>query len=129
VFGLPRTTEKCPTCGTSIKKQKYTNQIDKMRMSYSKECLNLIDHSIAEIDKHRNIKLSETDVYAFMTQIKDCDSDMVIMAINNFIKADSPKEGKGIKYLAAIINNNNSTKTAKKRHEFLTMDRIPPKVE
>ena len=75
-------------------------------MSYSKECLNLIDHSIAEIDKHRNIKLSETDVYAFMTQIKDCDSDMVIMAINN-----------------------NSTKTAKKRHEFLTMDRIPPKVE
>jgi hypothetical protein len=51
------------------------------------------------------------------------------MAINNFIKANSPQEGKGLKYLTAIIKNNNSSKTAKKRHEFLTMDRVPPKID
>jgi|TARA_R110000824_G_scaffold57670_1_gene156804 hypothetical protein len=98
-------------------------------MSYSKECLNLIDHVTNQIDSSRNIKLAEVDIYGFLTEIKNCDSDMVIMAINNFIKANSPQEGKGLKYLTAIINNNNSSKTAKKRHEFLAMDRVPPKID
>ena len=126
---MPRKTEKCPTCGTVVKKQKYTQQIQNMRMAYSKECLNLIDYAVKEIDQYRNIDFSEVDIYGFLSQIKDCDGDMVIMAINNFIKANSPQEGKGLKYLAAIINNNNSSKTAKKRHEFVTMDRIPPKID
>ena len=126
---MPRRTERCPTCGGQVKKQKYTKQIENMRMSYSKECLNLIDHVTAQIDDSRSVKLTEVDIYGFLTEIKSCDSDMVIMAINNFIKSNSPQEGKGLKYLTAIINNNNSSKTAKKRHEFLTMDRVPPKID
>ena len=126
---MSRRTEKCPTCGGQVKKQKYTKQIESMRMSYSKECLNLIDYATKQIDDSRNVKLSEVDIYGFFTEIKSCDSDMVIMAINNFIKANSPQEGKGLKYLTAIVKNNNSSKTAKKRHEFLTMDRVPPKID
>ena len=56
---MPRKTEKCPTCGGQVKKQKYTKQIENMRMSYSKECLNLIDHVTNQIDSSRNIKLAE----------------------------------------------------------------------
>ena len=54
---------------------------------------------------------------------------MVIMSINNYLKSNAPKEGKGLKYLSAIIINNNSSKSARKRHEYLSMDRIPPKID
>ena len=70
MFELPRRTERCPTCGGQVKKQKYTKQIENMRMSYSKECLNLIDHVTAQIDDSRSVKLTEVDIYGFLTEIK-----------------------------------------------------------
>ena len=120
---------KCPTCGSAVKKQTYTKQIEKKRMSYSKEALLLIDTSIETVDSSRDLKLNDSDIYGFLSEIDKCDNDMVIMSINNYLKSNAPKEGKGLKYLSAIIINNNSSKSARKRHEYLSMDRVPPKID
>ena len=120
---------KCPTCGSTVKRQSYTNQIQKIRMSYSKEALLLIDTSIESINSSRDLNLTESDIYGFLSEIDKCDNDMVIMSINNYLKSNAPKEGKGLRYLSAIIINNNSSKSARKRHEYLSMDRIPPKID
>ena len=120
---------KCPTCGSAVKKQTYTKQIEKKRMSYSKEALLLIDTSIETVNSSRDLKLTDSDIYGFLSEIDNCDNDMVIMSINNYLKSNAPKEGKGLKYLSAIIINNNSSKSARKRHEYLSMDRIPPKID
>jgi len=120
---------KCPTCGSAVKKQTYTKQIEKKRMSYSKEALLLIDTSVETVDSSRDLKLTDSDIYGFLSEIDNCDNDMVIMSINNYLKSNAPKEGKGLKYLSAIIINNNSSKSARKRHEYLSMDRIPPKID
>ena len=120
---------KCPTCGSAVKKQTYTKQIEKKRMSYSKEALLLIDTSIETVNSSRDLKLTDSDIYGFLSEIDSCDNDMVIMSINNYLKSNAPKEGKGLKYLSAIIINNNSSKSARKRHEYLSMDRIPPKID
>ena len=124
---MPKT--KCPTCGSTVKKQTYTKQIDKIRMSYSKEALLLIDTSIETVNSTRDLKLDESNIYGFLSEIGKCDNDMVIMSINNYLKSNAPKEGKGLRYLSAIILNNNSSKSARKRHEYLSMDRIPPKID
>ena len=120
---------KCPTCGSAVKKQTYTKQIEKKRMSYSKEALLLIDTSVETVNSSRDLKLTDSDIYGFLSEIDTCDNDMVIMSINNYLKSNAPKEGKGLKYLSAIIINNNSSKSARKRHEYLSMDRIPPKID
>ena len=120
---------KCPTCGSAVKKQTYTKQIEKKRMSYSKEALLLIDTSIETVNSSRDLKLTDSDIYGFLSEIDNCDNDMVIMSINNYLKSNAPKDGKGLKYLSAIIINNNSSKSARKRHEYLSMDRIPPKID
>ena len=120
---------KCPTCGSAVKKQTYTKQIEKKRMSYSKEALLLIDTSVETVDSSRDLKLTDSDIYGFLSEIDNCDNDMVIMSINNYLKSNAPKEGKGLKYLSDIIINNNSSKSARKRHEYLSMDRIPPKID
>ena len=120
---------KCPTCGSAVKKQTYTKQIEKKRMSYSKEALLLIDTSVETVNSSRDLKLTDSDIYGFLSEIDSCDNDMVIMSINNYLKSNAPKEGKGLKYLSAIIINNNSSKSARKRHEYLSMDRIPPKID
>jgi hypothetical protein len=120
---------KCPTCGSAVKKQTYTKQIEKKRMSYSKEALLLIDTSVETVNSSRDLKLTDSDIYGFLSEIDNCDNDMVIMSINNYLKSNAPKEGKGLKYLSAIIINNNSSKSARKRHEYLSMDRIPPKID
>ena len=120
---------KCPTCGSAVKKQTYTKQIEKKRMSYSKEALLLIDTSVETVNSSRDLKLTDSDIYGFLSEIDNCDNDMVIMSINNYLKSNAPKEGKGLKYLSAIIINNNSSKSARKRHEYLSMDRIPPRVD
>ena len=120
---------KCPTCGSAVKKQPYTKQIEKKRMSYSKEALLLIDTSVETVNSSRDLKLTDSDIYGFLSEIDNCDNDMVIMSINNYLKSNAPKEGKGLKYLSAIIINNNSSKSARKRHEYLSMDRIPPKID
>ena len=120
---------KCPTCGSAVKKQTYTKQIEKKRMSYSKEALLLIDTSVETVNSSRDLKLTDSDIYGFLSEIDNCDNDMVIMSINNYLKSNAPKEGKGLKYLSAIIINNNSSKSARKRHEYLSVDRIPPKID
>ena len=120
---------KCPTCGSAVKKQTYTKQIEKKRMAYSKEALLLIDTSVETVNSSRDLKLTDSDIYGFLSEIDNCDNDMVIMSINNYLKSNAPKEGKGLKYLSAIIINNNSSKSARKRHEYLSMDRIPPKID
>tara|TARA_R110000737_G_C14539691_1_gene478784 strand:- start:16 stop:312 length:297 start_codon:yes stop_codon:yes gene_type:complete len=98
-------------------------------MSYSKEALLLIDTSIETVNSTRDLKLDESNIYGFLSEIGKCDNDMVIMSINNYLKSNAPKEGKGLRYLSAIILNNNSSKSARKRHEYLSMDRIPPKID
>jgi len=84
---MPSRKEKCPTCGSTVKKQEYKSQID------------------------------------------GCDIDMIIMSLNNYLKSNAPREGKGLRYLSAIVTNNNSSKAVRKRNEYLTMDRIPPRVD
>ena len=120
---------KCPTCGSTVKRRSYANQIEKIRMSYSKEALLLIDTSIESINSCRDVNITESDIHGFLSEIDKCDNDMVIMSINNYLKSNAPKEGKGLRYLSAIILNNNSSKSARKRHEYLSMDRIPPKID
>ena len=121
--------EKCPTCGSRIKKQEYKSQIETKRMRYSKECLSLIDLAIKAVNESRTLQLSEIEIYSFLSEIDSCDSDMIVMSINNYLKSNSPKEGKGLKYLSAIVMNSNSSKTVRKRNEYLSMDRIPPRVD
>ena len=98
-------------------------------MSYSKEALLLIDTSIESINSCRDVNITESDIHGFLSEIDKCDNDMVIMSINNYLKSNAPKECKGLRYLSAIILNNNSSKSARKRHEYLSMDRIPPKID
>ena len=121
--------EKCPTCGSRIKKQEYKSQIETKRMRYSKECLSLIDLAIKEVNESRTLQLSEIEIYSFLSEIDSCDSDMIVMSINNYLKSNAPREGKGLRYLSAIVTNNNSSKAVRKRNEYLTMDRIPPRVD
>ena len=126
---MPSRKEKCPTCGSTVKKQEYKSQIQTKRMRYSKECLSLIDVAIKEINASRSIQLTDTDVHAFLSEIDGCDTDMIIMSLNNYLKSNAPREGKGLRYLSAIVTNNNSSKAVRKRNEYLTMDRIPPRVD
>lgn len=98
-------------------------------MRYSKECLSLIDLAIKEVNASRTLQLTDIEIYSFLSEIDSCDSDMIIMSINNYLKSNSPKEGKGLRYLSAIVMNSNSSKTVRKRNEYLSMDRIPPRVD
>ena len=83
---MPSRKEKCPTCGSTVKKQEYKSQIQTKRMRYSKECLSLIDLAIKEINASRAIQLTDTDVHAFLSEIDGCDTDMIIMSLNNYLK-------------------------------------------
>ena len=74
---------KCPTCGSAVKKQTYTKQIEKKTMSYSKAALRLIDTNLETVNSTTDLKLTDSDIYGFLSEIDSCDNDMVIMSINN----------------------------------------------
>ena len=66
---MPSRKEKCPTCGSTVKKQEYKSQIQTKRMRYSKECLSLTSFVI----RFTGVVSSPTDVIS--TCDCDCDND------------------------------------------------------
>jgi len=124
-----RNTDKCPTCGSTLKSKNLDKQIDSILLSRSKEYGKLYKHVLSEINKSRTVELSSREMYSFLKSTKECDEEMAIISMNQYIENNVAREGKGLPYLAAIINNSTITKKSKQEHEFKTLDRIPPRLD
>ena len=124
-----RNTDKCPTCGSTLKSKNLDKQIDSILLSRSKEYGKLYKHVLSEINKSRTVELSSREMYSFLKSTKECDEEMAIISMNQYIENNVAREGKGLPYLVAIINNSTITKKSKQEHEFKTLDRIPPRLD
>ncbi len=122
-------TDKCPSCGSTLKSKNLDKQIDAILLSRSKEYGKLYEYVKSEINKSRTVKLSSREIHSFLNSTKECDEEMAIISMNQYIENNVAMEGKGLPYLAAIINNSTITKKSKQEHEFKTLDRIPPIID
>ncbi len=119
---------RCPTCGKTLSQKNLDKHIEKIRLSRSVEYGKLLDHLLSEINSVRDINLTDAEIYGFMKSTEEADEEMAIISMNQYIENNVASEGKGLPYLAAIINNATITKKSKQEHEFKVLDRIPPKV-
>lgn len=119
---------RCPTCGKTLSQKNLDKHIEKIRLSRSVEYGKLLDHLLSEINSVRDINLTDTEIYGFMKSTEEADEEMAIISMNQYIENNVASEGKGLPYLAAIINNATMTKKSKQEYEFKVLDRIPPKV-
>jgi hypothetical protein len=124
-----KTTDKCPSCGSTLKSKNLDKQIDSILLSRSKEYGKLYEYVKAEVNRSRTVQLSSREIHSFLNSTKECDEEMAIISMNQYIENNVAREGKGLPYLAAIINNSTMTKKSKKEHEFKMLDRIPPRID
>jgi len=124
-----KSADRCPSCGSTLKSKNLNKQIDTILLSRSKEYGKLYEYVKSEINKSRTVDLSNREIYSFLESTRESDEEMAIISMNQYIENNVAREGKGLPYLAAIINNATMTKKSKQEHEFKMLDRIPPRID
>ena len=118
---------KCSLCGSSVSKKNISARLQSLRLSRSPKVLKIIDQTIDKLAKHWDIE--DVDVAGFLSEIDKIDDNIVIESINKFNNRGGADQGYNIKYLSAIIKNENKRFAIRQEFERKTLDRIPPKLK
>tara|TARA_Y100000361_G_C10935602_1_gene226083 strand:- start:6 stop:371 length:366 start_codon:yes stop_codon:yes gene_type:complete len=118
---------KCSLCGSSVSKKNISARLESLRLSRSPKVLKIIDQTIDKLAKHWDIE--DVDVAGFLSEIDKIDDNIVIESINKFNNRGGADQGYNIKYLSAIIKNENKRFAIRQEFERKTLDRIPPKLK
>jgi|TARA_R110000796_G_scaffold44381_12_gene108272 hypothetical protein len=121
--------DRCPTCGSVYKGKNLDKQIKSMRLSHSVEYGKLLDHILWKINSVRTKALVDREIYGFLTSVNDCDDEMAVISMNNYIEKKYAISGKGLPYLASMIFNSSVNKKSRQDYEFKSLDRLPPRID
>tara|TARA_R100000789_G_scaffold50187_1_gene50246 strand:+ start:277 stop:654 length:378 start_codon:yes stop_codon:yes gene_type:complete len=117
---------KCPVCGYKFG----------FKYNYSKEILDILKNRSKRIKKYFKIIKTEITVnipsefsieayFLFLKGIENVDDRTIIRATDQYIRAGYHLQGKGFRYLKAMINNESVNKKSRLRNEYKRLGRTP----
>lgn len=118
---------KCPLCQGRINKKDVSLSLERLRLARSPRVLSSIDNIVSSLSTHWN--LQDVDVCALLTEIESIEDNIVIESIRKFEKKQNVDQGFGIKYLSAVIKNENKSYMLRQDYERKSLDRVPPKLK
>lgn len=118
---------KCPLCKGTINKKDVSLSLERLRLARSPRVLEAVDKIFSSLSTHWNIQ--DVDMCGLLTDIQGIDDNIVIESINKFAKKSGVDKGYGIKYLSAVIKNENKSYLLRQEYERKNLDRIPPKLK
>ncbi len=118
---------KCPLCRGTINKKDVSLSLERLRLARSPRVLEAVDKIFSSLSAHWNIK--DVDMCGLLTEIQGIDDNIVIESINKFEKRSGVDRGYGVKYLSAVIKNENKSYLLRQEYERKNLDRIPPKLK
>ena len=118
---------KCPCCGSLFNEKSFSNQIELLKMSRSKNSLKIIETLLADMNKIR--KVNEVDIFYLLSEIKNVEDLIVYRMIDMFKSRGYLEQGYNIKYLVKMILNHDKQSSLKDTYEKKTLDRLPPKLK
>lgn len=107
----------------------YTKSIEKRRLARDAKTLELVDETISRINSSFNEPLDDLDIYSFYSEIEGVQDIVVRKMVRKYLLKKMYSEGKNIRYLIAMIKNENSTYGVRVESEKKRLDRLPPKVD
>ena len=120
---------RCPTCNHTIAGHDYTKSIEKRRLARDVKTLELVDETISRINSSFHEPLDDLDIYSFYSGIEGVQDIVVRKMVREYLLKKMYSEGKNIRYLIAMIKNENSTYGVRVESEKKRLDRLPPKVD
>ena len=118
---------KCPCCGSLFNEKSFSNQIELLKMSRSKNSLKIIETLLADMNKIR--KVNEVDIFYLLSEIKNVEDLIVYRMIDMFKSRGYLEQGYNIKYLVKMILNHDKQSSLKDTYEKKILDRLPPKLK
>jgi len=118
---------KCPCCGSLFNEKSFSNQIELLRMSRSKDSLERIEALLTDMNKVR--KVEEIDIFYLLNEIKNVEDLIVYRMIDMFKSRGYLEQGYNVKYLVKMIVNHDEQSSLKDAYEKKTLDRLPPKLK
>ena len=118
---------KCPLCKGTINKKDVSLSLERLRLARSPRVLEVVDKIVSNLSTHWNIQ--DVDICGLLTEIQGIDDNIVIESINKFAKKSGIDKGYGIRYLSAVIKNENKSYLLRQDYERKNLDRIPPKLK
>ncbi len=118
---------KCPLCKGTINKKDVSLSLERLRLARSPRVLEVVDKIVSNLSTHWNIQ--DVDICGLLTEIQGIDDNIVIESINKFAKKSGIDKGYGIRYLSAVIKNENKSYLLRQEYERKNLDRIPPKLK
>jgi hypothetical protein len=88
---------KCPCCGSLFNEKSFSNQIELLRMSRSKDSLERIEALLTDMNKIRNVE--EIDIFYLLNEIKNVEDLIVYRMIDMFKSRGYLEQGYNVKYL------------------------------
>ncbi len=98
---------KCPLCKGTINKKDVSLSLERLRLARSPRLLSVVDRIVNSLSSHWNIQ--DVDVCGLLTEIQGIDDNIIIESINKFEKRSGVDKGYGIKYLSAVVKNENKS--------------------
>lgn len=118
---------KCPLCKGTINKKDVSLSLERLRLARSPRVLEVVDKIVSNLSTHWDIQ--DVDICGLLTEIQGIDDNIVIESINKFAKKSGIDKGYGIRYLSAVIKNENKSYLLRQEYERKNLDRIPPKLK
>ena len=118
---------KCPLCKGTINKKDVSLSLERLRLARSPRVLEVVDKIVSNLSTHW--KIQDVDICGLLTEIQGIDDNIVIESINKFAKKSGIDKGYGIRYLSAVIKNENKSYLLRQEYERKNLDRIPPKLK
>jgi len=118
---------KCPLCKGTINKKDVSLSLERLRLARSPRLLSVVDRIVSSFSAHWNIQ--DVDVCGLLTEIQGIDDNIIIESINKFEKRSGIDKGYGIKYLSAVVKNENKSYLLRQEYERKNLDRMPPKLK
>ena len=118
---------KCPLCKGTINKKDVSLSFERLRLARSPRLLSVVDRIVSSFSAHWNIQ--DVDVCGLLTEIQGIDDNIIIESINKFEKRSGIDKGYGIKYLSAVVKNENKSYLLRQEYERKNLDRMPPKLK
>jgi len=118
---------KCPLCKGTINKKDVSLSLERLRLARSPRLLSVVDRIVNSLSSHWNIQ--DVDVCGLLTEIQGIDDNIIIESINKFEKRSGVDKGYGIKYLSAVVKNENKSYLLRQEYERKNLDRMPPKLK
>jgi hypothetical protein len=86
---------KCPCCGSLFNEKSFSNQIELLRMSRSKDSLERIEALLTDMNKIRNVE--EIDIFYLLNEIKNVEDLIVYRMIDMFKSRGYLEQGYNVK--------------------------------